>query len=75
MRIMKWIPEGKTGRGRPRLRWIDGILEDVKVLGVENCWALAKVCLLYTSQVGPTLIGSSDFPSVSGFYENVLFQK
>ena len=26
-------------------------------------------------QVGPTLIGSSDFPSVSRFYENILFQK
>ena len=41
-RIMKCTPEGKRGLGRPRLRWIDGILEDVKVLGVKNWWKLAK---------------------------------
>ena len=51
-RIMKCTPEGKKGRGRPTLRWSNGILENVKVLGVKNWLTLAKdrVCLLYTSR-------------------------
>ena len=39
---MKCTPEGKRGRERPRLRWIDKILEDVKVFGLKNWWAMAK---------------------------------
>ena len=35
-RIMKYTPKGKIRRGGPRLRWIDVVLEDVKVLGVKN---------------------------------------
>ena len=44
--------EGKRERRRPKLRWINGILEDVKVVGVKNCWKFAKDmdCLLYTSR-------------------------
>ena len=37
-RLMKSTPEGKRGYGRPRLLWIDGVLVDVKVLGVKNLW-------------------------------------
>lgn len=32
----------KRGHGRPRLRLIDGILDDVKVLGVKTLWTLVN---------------------------------
>ena len=37
-RIMKCTPEEKRGCGRPTLRWIDVILEDVKGLGIGELW-------------------------------------
>ena len=35
-RIMACKPEGRRRIGRPKLRWIDGVLEDIKKLGVTN---------------------------------------
>ena len=35
-RIINYTPEGKRGHGRPRPRRIDGILQDVNVVGVRN---------------------------------------
>jgi hypothetical protein len=36
-RIMDCKPEGRRRIGRPKLRWIDGVLEDIKTVGV-NIW-------------------------------------
>ena len=41
--IMDCKPEGRSRIGRPKLRWIDVELEDIKKLGVKNWWAAAKV--------------------------------
>lgn len=44
--IVKRVVESKLQRtrrvGRPNLRWIDGVLEDVKKLGIKNWWKVAK---------------------------------
>ena len=42
-RIIKFTPERNTGRGRSKLRWIDGILEYVKILGVKNWWTWLRI--------------------------------
>lgn len=35
-RILNWTPLGTRPRGRPRKRWKDDVLEDIKVLRVQN---------------------------------------
>jgi hypothetical protein len=35
-RIFEWSLMGKRSRGRPRNRWQDEILKDIRVLGVKN---------------------------------------
>jgi hypothetical protein len=40
--IMDCKTEGRR-TGRPKLRWIDGIMEDIKKLVVKNRWAVARV--------------------------------
>jgi hypothetical protein len=37
-RIIDCKPERRRITGKPKLRWIDGILEDTKKLGVKNWW-------------------------------------
>jgi hypothetical protein len=34
-------PEGSRTKGRPKLRWLDSILKDVKLLKVETWWKKA----------------------------------
>jgi len=34
-RILRWKPIGMRTRGRPRKRWIAGIEEDLKIMGVR----------------------------------------
>jgi hypothetical protein len=34
-------PEGSREKGRPRLRWLDSVLKDVKLLKVEAWWKKA----------------------------------
>jgi hypothetical protein len=31
-------PEGSRKKGRPKLRWLDSVLKDVKILQVEAWW-------------------------------------
>jgi hypothetical protein len=35
-------PEGKRRIGRPKLRWIGGVLEDIKKLGKKHWWTVAR---------------------------------
>jgi hypothetical protein len=34
-------PEGSQEKGRPKLRWLDGVLKDVRSLKVEAWWKKA----------------------------------
>jgi hypothetical protein len=34
-------PEGSRKKGRPKLRWLDSVLKDVKTLKVEAWWKKA----------------------------------
>jgi hypothetical protein len=35
-------PEGKRKKGRPRMRWVDGVEKDLRNLGVVNCKTKAQ---------------------------------
>jgi len=32
----EWKPQGKRPRGRPRKRWINGVAENLKSIGIED---------------------------------------
>jgi len=36
-RVLVAVAEGRRQRGRPRLRWEDGVMEDVRKMGKRNC--------------------------------------
>jgi hypothetical protein len=40
-RILEWKPMGSRPLGRPRLRWLDNVCDDLKVLKVRNWEELA----------------------------------
>ena len=40
-RIMDYKPEGRWKIGRPKVRGIDGLLQDMKKLEVKNWWRVA----------------------------------
>jgi hypothetical protein len=40
-RILEWKPMGNRPLGRPRLRWLDDVCDDLKVLKVRNWKELA----------------------------------
>ncbi|CAH2100132.1 unnamed protein product [Euphydryas editha] len=35
-RLLEGRPEGRRSRGRPKLRWLDGVEQDIKILGVTS---------------------------------------
>jgi hypothetical protein len=39
--ILAWKPVGRRPVGRPRLRWLDDVCDDLKVLKVRNWKELA----------------------------------
>jgi hypothetical protein len=41
-RIVECKPEGRRSIGRPRLRWKNGVEDDLRKLKVKNWWTVAK---------------------------------
>jgi hypothetical protein len=41
-RITESKPEGRRSVGRPKLRWMDEVLEDLRNFDVESLWMVAK---------------------------------
>jgi hypothetical protein len=41
-RIMECKPEGRRSVGQPRLRWKDGVEDDLRKLKVKNWWMVTK---------------------------------
>jgi hypothetical protein len=41
-RIMDCKPEGRRRIGRPKLRWVDGVLHNMKKVGVKNWCTVSK---------------------------------
>ena len=39
-RVMEYKPEGRRSVGRPKLRWLDGVIEDLRKLG--GWWTVAR---------------------------------
>jgi hypothetical protein len=35
-KIFNTKPDGETSVGRPKLRWKDGVVQDMRILGVKN---------------------------------------
>jgi hypothetical protein len=35
-KIFNTKPDGARGIGRPKLRWEDGVVQDMKIMGVKN---------------------------------------
>jgi len=40
--ITRWKPDKKRPRGRPRQRWIDRVMEDLKLLEIRDGVKLTK---------------------------------
>jgi hypothetical protein len=41
-RVMDCNPAGRRRIERPKLRWIDGVLKDIKKVGVKNLWTVVR---------------------------------
>ena len=41
-RVPEWKPTGRRNRGRPRKRWIEGIEEDLQIMGIRGWRNLCK---------------------------------
>ena len=41
-KIQRWKPMSKRPNGRPKTRWVDGVLEDIKSINVSNCKKVAQ---------------------------------
>jgi hypothetical protein len=41
-RVLVAAVEGKRQRGRPKLRWEDGVMDDARKLGEKNWWNAAR---------------------------------
>jgi hypothetical protein len=41
-RILEWNPMGRRIRGRPRIRWIEDIEEDIQTMGIRGWRKLSK---------------------------------
>jgi hypothetical protein len=39
---MKRKPEGRRSAGRPKLRWKDGVVEDIMKLGIKSLCRVAR---------------------------------
>ena len=41
-RVLEWKPTGRRNRGRPRIRWIEDIEEDIQIMGIREWRKLCK---------------------------------
>jgi len=41
-KILNTIPDGVRSVGRPKLRWEDGVGQDIRILGVKNWKKVAR---------------------------------
>jgi hypothetical protein len=41
-RIMNCKPEGRRAVRQPKLRWMDGVVEELRKLGVKSWWTAAR---------------------------------
>ena len=41
-RVLEWKPTGRRNRGRPRKRWIEGMEEDMQIMGIRGWRKLCK---------------------------------
>lgn len=42
IRVLRYEPGGSRRRGRPKIRWEDGIREDARTIGVKNWMSVAR---------------------------------
>jgi hypothetical protein len=41
-KLMEWKPEGRRSVRRPRLRWMDGVEDDLRKMKVKKWWLAAR---------------------------------
>jgi hypothetical protein len=41
-KLMEWKPDGRRCVGRPRVRWMDGVEEDLRKMKIKTWWSAAR---------------------------------
>jgi hypothetical protein len=51
-RIMERKPVGRRSVGWPKLRWMDGVVEDLRKMGIKSWWRVARDKVMEESSAG-----------------------